>query len=163
MWERAATGEEVIERDTGTDVEPFPNPVGERVEERDGPNEVGCEVIEEQAAFVESLPDEPEVELLEVAETPVNQLARSARGPGGEIPLLDQPHLHASGRGIERCTRAGDAATNDEHIEGFRLETLDIARPLCWVERTVHTSRLEIPRAAMTRVRSDECRYRDAR
>src|SRR6185436_8653433 len=50
-------------------------------------------------------------------QTTVDQLARAARGPGGEVAGLDQPDGQAAGRGVEGGTRADDAAADDEDVE----------------------------------------------
>ena len=70
--EGASSGEQVVEEGACADVEPFPDAVCEGEEERDGLDEMGAESVEEECLLAQGLPNEPEVELLEIAETAVD-------------------------------------------------------------------------------------------
>ena len=70
-----------------------------------------------QLALEQGLADEPEVEVLQVAQAAVDELARAAGGPRGEVRALEQRHAVAARGGVQRDARAGDAATDDDDIE----------------------------------------------
>ena len=70
---------DVVEGDACAHVRPLPDPVTQRVQERHRLDEVGTQVFVDQAPFVQSFRDEAEVELFEVSQTSVDQLA----GPAG--------------------------------------------------------------------------------
>ena len=72
----------VVERQPGADVRPLPAAV-QRVEERHRPDQVRREPGEQQAALLQRLLDQPEVEHLEVAQAAVDQLAAAAAGARG--------------------------------------------------------------------------------
>ena len=57
----------------------------------------------------------------------MDELARAAGGPGGEVGALEQRHAVAARGGVERDAGAGDAAADDDHVElvlGERREGL---------------------------------------
>ena len=68
-------------------------------------------------ALEQRLADEPEVEVLQVAQTAVDELARARGGAGRVVGLLDQRHRVAARGGVERHARARDAAADHEHVE----------------------------------------------
>ena len=123
----------VVERDAGADVGPLPR-VLERVEERHGAYEVGREPRQQQAALLERLLDQREVEHLEVAQAAVDQLGRARRRAGGEVALLDQADLEAARDGVERRTDADDPAADDEDVELTGPELLERVGALVGVE-----------------------------
>src|SRR4051794_35476897 len=47
----------------------------------------------------------------------MRELARPSAGAGGEVVLLDQRDGQAPGRRVERDTRAGHAAADDENVD----------------------------------------------
>ena len=61
----------------------------------------------EQLALAQRLAHEPEVAHLEVAQAAVDELARRARGAGGEVARLDQADAQAARGGVERRAGAG--------------------------------------------------------
>ena len=65
----------------------------------------------------EALGHQLELELGQVPDPAVEQLGRPARGPGGEIVLLDQRHPEAPGRQIEGRSAAGDSAADHQDVE----------------------------------------------
>src|SRR5664280_3420161 len=73
--------------------------------------------LHHQAALQQRLAHESEVEVLQVAQSPVDELARSAGGAGGEVRALQQRDAVAARGRVEGDTRAGDAATDDDHVE----------------------------------------------
>ena len=68
-------------------------------------------------ALEQRLAHEPEVEVLEVAQAAVDELARARRGAGGVVGLLHQRDRVAARGGVERDAGAGDAAADHEHVE----------------------------------------------
>ena len=79
-------------------------------------------------ALGQRLADQPELEMLEVAQPAVDQLGAPLRGRRGDVALLDQEHLEAAPGGIARDAGAVDAGADDEEIElriGERASTED--------------------------------------
>ena len=68
-------------------------------------------------ALEQRLADEPEVEVLQVAQAAVDELARARRGAGGVVRLLHQGDRVAARGGVQRHAGAGDAAADHEHVE----------------------------------------------
>ena len=62
--------EPVVQRQTGGDLHAFPAAMGQRVDERDGSNQMRRKARQEQAAFLRCLTDTPEVEHLQIAQPP---------------------------------------------------------------------------------------------
>ena len=109
----------VVEQHPGADVGALPDPLLQRKEERHGPHQVRRDHVEQQAALAQRLVDEAELHLLEVAQAAVDQLARAARGAGGEIARLHQRDRQAAAGGVERAARPRRAAADDDDVEGF--------------------------------------------
>ena len=107
----------VVEQHPGADVDALPDPLLQRKEERHGPHQVRRDHVEQQAALAQRLVDEAELHLLEVAQTAVDQLARAARGAGGEIARLQQRDRQAAAGGVERAARPRRAAADDDDVE----------------------------------------------
>ncbi len=80
-------------------------------------DEVRRELLHEQLALVERLAHEPEVELLEVAQPAVDELAGAARRAGGEVALLDQRHGEAATGRVQGGATARHAAADHEDVE----------------------------------------------
>jgi hypothetical protein len=70
----AGHGHAVVQEQSGSDVRAFPRVV-QRVEERHRPDQVRGQAGEQQAALLEGLADQAEVEHLQVAQAAVDQLA----------------------------------------------------------------------------------------
>jgi len=71
----------VVEPDSRADVEPFPDPMGEREQKWNGPYEMRAQMREQQRLLVPGFANQAEVALFEIAKTTVNQFTRAARGP----------------------------------------------------------------------------------
>ena len=69
------------------------------------------------------LQHQPDVALLEVAESSVDQLRRPARGARGEVGVLDQRGPDPAHRRVARDTGAVDAASDHEEIERLAAES----------------------------------------
>jgi hypothetical protein len=71
----------------------------------------------QQSALGQRLVHQMQLELLQIAQTAVDQLAGPAGGAGGEVTGLDQGHLEAPGRGVDRSAGTGDATTDHQDVE----------------------------------------------
>src|SRR5687767_6102352 len=72
------------------------------------------------ATLAARLEDEVQVTVFEVPDPAVYQSRRTARRAAGEVARFEQRDAQAAQRRVTRDARAGDAATNNRHIE--RLE-----------------------------------------
>jgi hypothetical protein len=75
---------------------------------------------QEDFTLEERFGDEPELELLEIAQTPVNKLAAGRAGLGAKVSPLHQNDTRPAACRIARDADAVDAAADDEEI-GLRL------------------------------------------
>jgi hypothetical protein len=108
---------QVVEQHPGADVRPLPDPVLQRVEERQCPGEVGRELTDDEPALPQRLVHQPEVEHLQVAQAAVQQLAGPARRSAGQVPPVDEPDPQSPGRGVQRRTGADHPAPDDQDVE----------------------------------------------
>ncbi|CAB4344470.1 unannotated protein [freshwater metagenome] len=69
--------------------------------------------------------DEPQIELLQVAQTTVNELRRAARGARRKVGALDQRDRVAACCCVERYSGACDPAADHDDVESLRGENLD--------------------------------------
>ena len=67
-----------------------------------------------------------DVAVLQVAQATVHELGRLGRRAGREVVALDQRGAQATGGGVEGDARAGDAATDDEHVVGAGAEAGEV-------------------------------------
>jgi hypothetical protein len=67
-------GEDVIDRDSGGYIGTFPDPMLDRVDKGDGPDEMRSDRLTEKTPFTQRFPNKLEVELLKVSEPPVDEL-----------------------------------------------------------------------------------------
>ena len=112
-----AAAELVVEQQAGADVGALPDPLGERVAGTAPGDEVRRDHVQQQAALAQRLAHEAELQLLEVAQAAVDQLARARRRAGGEVARLDQRHRQTARGGVERAARPRHPAADDEHVE----------------------------------------------
>ena len=70
-----------------------------------------------QLALEQRLADEAEIEVLQVAQAPVHELARAARGPARVVVALEQRDAVAARRGVEGDPGTGDAPADDDDVE----------------------------------------------
>jgi hypothetical protein len=71
----------------------------------------------EQAALGQRLVHQMQLELLQVAQAAVDQLAGSTGRAGSQVTSLDQGDLEPTGGGVEGGAGAGDPAADDQHVE----------------------------------------------
>ncbi|BCB80234.1 hypothetical protein Pflav_066440 [Phytohabitans flavus] len=98
----------------------------QRHEDRHRPHQVRGEAGREQAPLGERLVHQVQLELLEVAQAAVDQLARPARRARRQVTGLDQRDAQPSGGGIQRGARAGDTATDDEDVEALGPQPVQV-------------------------------------
>jgi hypothetical protein len=89
----------------------------QRVQELHRPDQVRGDPVEHQAAFGQGLPDQPEVEHLQVPQAAVDELARPARGAAGPVAALDDRRGQAAGDGIESGTSPDHASAHDQDVQ----------------------------------------------
>ena len=83
--------------------------------------------LDHQLALEQRLADQPEVEVLQVAQPAVDELRRAAAGPRGEVGLLDERHAVAARGRVERHAGAGDPAADHDDVELAPGQGLDRA------------------------------------
>lgn len=121
----------VVQRDTRTGVQPLPALVLQGVEERHRLHQVRGQPLQQQPALLQCLPDEREVEHLQIAQPAVDQLARPARRAGRPVARLDQAGRKPSRSRVECRPGADHARPHDQHVQfalGHRLERLHALR-----------------------------------
>lgn len=133
----AGEGHGVVQRDAGARVEPLPGPVLERVQERHRLHQVRRQPPQQQAALLERLPHEGEVEHLQVPQSAVDQLAGPAGGARGPVPRLHQAGRQPSGHGVQRGSGSHHARAHHQYVQfplghpGERLGALDRSQCRC--------------------------------
>ncbi len=80
-------------------------------------------------ALEQRLAHQPEVEVLQVAQAAVHELARPRRGPDRVVPALDQRDRVPARGGVERDAGARDPAADHEHVERLAVQRPDRVRP----------------------------------
>jgi hypothetical protein len=93
-------------------------------EKRGRVDEVGRE-LDHQLALHQRLPDEAEVEVLQVAEAAVDHLRGAAGGADGIVAALQEGDRVSAGGGVEGDAGAGDAAADHDHLEALAGDLLD--------------------------------------
>ena len=76
-----------------------------RIQERHRLHQVRREPLQQQPALLQRLPDEREVQHLQIAQAAVDELARPARRARRPVTRLDQPGGQAAGRRVQRGAR----------------------------------------------------------
>ena len=95
-----------------------------RDDDRQRPDEVRGE-RDEQLALDERFAHETQLELAQVAQAAVDELARAARCAAGVVVALEQCDAVAARSGIEGDAGAGDPAADHHHIEALGGERLE--------------------------------------
>jgi len=104
--------------------------VRQRVQEADRLDQVRRQSGEHQLALVQGLADQPELQLLQIAQATVEQLGRPAGRSRGQIPRFHQSYLETASGGIQRCTGTDHTATDDDDVELFTGQPLPVCRSL---------------------------------
>ena len=89
--------EYVVQGDSGAHIDALPYPMVKRVEEGDLVDEMGGHTSQQEITLTKCLVDQDEVHHLEVTQSPVNQLARLARGPRCPVLGFDNGDREAAG------------------------------------------------------------------
>ena len=100
-----------------------------RHQEREHRDEVR-RILEQQLALRECLVDESELALVEVAEATMHELGALAARARREVVPLHERGPQTTRRRVERDSDAGDAATDDEHVEVLVAKALQRAGPV---------------------------------
>ncbi len=111
----------VVEQHAAAHIGAFPHPVRDREQERNRSDEVRAESAEQQGPLAQRLVDQGHVELLEVAQSAVDQFAGPAGGAGGEIAGLDERHGQPAGGRVERDPGTGHATADDDDVDHLGL------------------------------------------
>ena len=115
----------VVEQDSRAGVRALPHPMPQRIDERHRLHQVRAEPGQHQVPFPQGFAYQPELQLLEVAQAAVDQLAGSAARAGRPVPRLQQRRGKPARDGVERASGADDPAADDEHVERLALQALD--------------------------------------
>ena len=76
-------------------------------------------ILPHDAALLESLHDQADVALLQVAHAPVHQFGAAAGGALPEVGLLQQEDIVAASRRVQRRADAGGPSPDQDHVPGF--------------------------------------------
>ena len=107
---------DVVEVQADADLAFWPRAVEGGDDERQRMDDVRRE-RDHQLALEQRLADEPEVEVLQVAQAAVDELGGAARRAGGEVRALDEGHAVATRGGVQRHAGARDPAADDDDVE----------------------------------------------
>jgi hypothetical protein len=117
VWHSAPGAHQVVHPDAKTPVAAVNHGSRQRVEKRHRLRQVRSQLVEGERSFLERLEHEGKVELFEIAQPAVEQLAGPARGAGREVAGVDQSHPQAPGHSIERTPAASDARTYHQDVK----------------------------------------------
>ena len=78
-------------------------------------------VSQHVAALAQSVENQRQVHLLEIANPAMHELGAAAGGSLGEVGALDQQRAVAAGGGFNRGAQAGGSAADHRHVPGFRF------------------------------------------
>ena len=121
----------VVQRDAAAHVGAFPVFFLQRVKELHRVHEMRGDQVEQQAALVQGLADQTEVEHLQVAQTAVDQLARPARCAARPVARFDDRRGEPAGHGVERGARPDHPAAHYEDVDLIPGHLVDHAFPVC--------------------------------
>ena len=109
----------VVEENAGGDIGPFPDPVGQREEERQRLDQMRRQCGQREFALVQRLAHQTELQLLQVSQAAVEHLRTAAGGARGEVPCLDERHPQAAGGGVQGSAGTHHAAADHHDVELF--------------------------------------------
>ena len=127
----------VVEQEAGADVGAFPRTPRQQQQEGERANQMGREAIEHAGPLVQGLADETELQMFQVAQTAVDQLARAARGSRGQVARLDQRDPQTARGRVERSAAADHAAADDRDVEHLVGHPRQCTAPLLEAEGAV--------------------------
>ena len=114
----------VVHVEPDPDEQVRPRPLERRHHERQRPDQVRRQ-LDQQPALEQRLADEPEVEVLEIAQAAVDEFRGAAAGPRRVVGLLHQRDAEPARGGVERDPGAGDPAADHDHVEALGGKRLD--------------------------------------
>ena len=82
-------------------------------------HEVGCNLVQQQAALGESFGHELEVEVVEVAQAAVNELGGPCTGACSPVTCFDDAGAQTAGCCVEGNTCTGNTAAHNQDVEFF--------------------------------------------
>ena len=98
-------------------------------------HQVRSDLVHQQAPLVERLPHQFDIQILQVSQPAVDQLAGAARGAGRPVPFLDQGHGEPATGCVEGDAAPGDAAAEHQHIKDLGAQTSQSRPALLRTER----------------------------
>ena len=108
---------DVVEHESGGHVGALPEATGQREQEFQGCDQVWGQAGHAEFALVQGFGDQAEVELLEVAQAPVEHLGAARGGACGEISGLDHGDVQSAGGGVDGAAGAHDATAHYHDVE----------------------------------------------
>jgi hypothetical protein len=84
---------------------------------------------QQRLALDQAFADEPELEILEIAQAAVEQLGRGRGGRRGEVVHLGQRDGQPAPGSVARDAAAVDAAADDEDVDDARVAFLSAQSP----------------------------------
>ncbi|MNG15158.1 hypothetical protein D3C84_989650 [compost metagenome] len=86
-------------------------------------------LVNDRALFAD-FGDDTEIELLQIAQSPVNELGRAAGRAGSKILHVDNCRSHAARLRVKRDSGAGNTAAYDEQIERLLPQAVEQRGPV---------------------------------
>ena len=118
-----ARRQEVVEAEPEAHLDEAPRPAPvDGHQERQRTDQMGRQP-RERLPLAQGLPDQPEVEELEVPEPAVDELRRARGRPRGEVDLLDEDAREPALGEVPRDARPGHAAPDDDGVEDLPVQT----------------------------------------
>ena len=109
--------------------QPAARPAGSGTRNGTGRTRCGASRVASSPRSVSASWTRPELELLQVAQAAVDQLAGPAGGAGGQVTRLDQGDLQAARGGVQGRTGAGHPAADDQHVEPLAAQSAQVGGP----------------------------------
>jgi len=135
-WHRRMEScEGVVEEQPGAEEGAVPRHPPQRHQDRHRVHQMGRDLLDQQTSLLQRLAYQLDVELLQIAQTAMDQFAGTAGRSGRPVPLLDHGDPQPAARSVKGDAAAGGAAADDEHVEEVGGEALERRRPLRRSER----------------------------
>ena len=128
--QRASAAQGVVHRHAGSDIRPLPGPMRQRIEERHRVDQMRSQPSEHQLTLTQSFADQGEVELLQITQPAMDELARPGRRSARDVARFHQGGGQPSARGVECNAGTGDPAPHDQDVEPVPSQS-----PPCFLAR----------------------------
>jgi hypothetical protein len=122
----ASAGEQVVQERARSDVGAFPDSSCQRIEKGHRFDQMRAEAFEHQGLFAKCFSNESEVELFEISDASMNELARTAGRSRRPVALFDERDGQPATRGIQGGSGADDATADDGNVEGLVLDSVQV-------------------------------------